>query len=123
MLKALVVDDKGKVRNLYKKVLEAESFTVLDAINGEHAASMLLEHPDIDLVLLDIRMPMANGTALFDLIKHHNPEAKVIITSVYSPDEQRRMINGADGYHEKSEGTDKLLSSIRSVLPNARARE
>ena len=119
MCKTLIVDDEAKVRNLYRRLLTSESFTVLEAENGEQAGLVLIQHTDIDLVLLDIRMPVVNGAVLFDLIKLHNPQAKVIVTSVYPLDDQRRVIGAADGYHDKSEGTEILLSRIKNVLPKA----
>ncbi len=116
-MKALVVDDEEKVRNMYKHLLRLESFDVFQAENGEEASLMLLQHSDIDLILLDIRMPVIGGDAFFDLIKLHSPRAKVIVTSVYPLDDQRRVIDNADSYHDKAEGTEMLLSRIRRVLP------
>ena len=116
MCKTLIVDDEAKVRSLYKRLLAAESFTVLEAENGEQAGLILIQHTDIDLVLLDIRMPIVSGAVLFDLIKLHNPQAKVIVTSVYPLDDQRRVIARADAYHDKSEGTEMLLFRIKNVL-------
>lgn len=116
MSKALIVDDEAKVRNIYKKILSSESFKVIEAENGEQAGLMLMQHNDIDLVLLDIRMPIVNGAVLFDMIKLQNPKAKVIVTSVYPLDDQRRVIDSADGYHDKSEGTEILLLRIKKVL-------
>ena len=120
MRKTLIVDDEAKVRSLYKKLLTLESFTVLEAENGEQAGLALIQNTDIDLVLLDIRMPIVSGAVLFDLIKLHNPKAKVIVTSVYPLDDQRRVINGTDGYHDNSEGTEMLLLRIKYVLPEVR---
>lgn len=116
MRKVLIVDDEAKVRGIYKRLMTAESFQVLEAENGEDAGLLLLQHTDFDLILLDIRMPVVNGAVLFDLIKLHNPNAKVIVTSAYPLDDQRRAINRADAYHDKSEGTETLLLRIKSVL-------
>lgn len=117
MSKALIVDDETKVRSIFKKLLTLESFTVLEATNGEEAGLLLIQHTDIDLVLLDIRMPVVNGAVLFDLIKLHNPSAKVIVTSAYPVDDQRRVIGGADGYHDKSDGSENLVTMIKGLLP------
>ncbi len=116
MSKALIVDDEAKVRDIYRKLLISESFNVIEAENGEKAGLLLTQHTDIDLILLDIRMPVVNGAVLFDLIKLNNPKAKVIVTSVYPLDDQRRVIDRANGYHDKSEGIDMLLSRVKSVL-------
>ncbi len=117
MSKVLIVDDEEKVRNIYRKLLISESFDVIEAEDGEQAGLLLLQHTDIDLVLLDVHMPIVSGAVLFDMIKLHNPNAKVIVTSVYPLDDQQRLIDHADGYHDKSEGTEMLLSRIRSILP------
>ena len=117
MRTALIVDDEAKVRKMYKKLLITESMKVIEAENGEEAGLLLIQHTDIDLVLLDIRMPVVSGAVLFDLIKLHNPQAKVIVTSVYPLDDQKRVIDGADSYYDKSEGTDMLRSRIKEVLP------
>ena len=118
MSKVLIVDDETKVRRIYRKLMEAEAFEVIEAENGEEAGLALLQHTDIDLILLDIRMPVASGAVLFDLIKLHNSNAKVIVTSVYPVDDQRRVIDHADAYHDKSEGTETLLLKIKEVLPD-----
>ncbi len=123
MSKALIVDDEAKVRNIYKRILSSESFQVIEAENGEEAGLLLIQHHDIDLVLLDIRMPVVSGAVLFDMIKLQNPKAKVIVTSVYPLDDQRRVIDNADGYHDKSEGTEILVSRIKNVLSGRLPRE
>ena len=120
--KVLIVDDETKVRTMYRKLLAAEAMEILEAGNGEEAGLLLIQHTDINLVLLDIRMPVVSGAVLFDLIKLHNPQAKVIVTSVYPLDDQRRIIDGADGYHDKSEGMDILLNRIHRILPGKLSR-
>ena len=116
MRKALIVDDEKKIRKIYKRFLTEEKFEVLEAENGEQASLMLVLQRDIALILLDIRMPVVDGTALFDIIKLQSPGAKVIVASVYPVDDQRRVITDADGYFDKSEGIDILLMRIKKVL-------
>ncbi len=116
MKKALIVDDERKIREIYRKFLSKEDFEVLEAEDGEKASLLLVQETDIDLVLLDIRMPVVDGAALFDIIKLQNPAAKVIVASVYPLDDQRRVISEADGFFDKSEGVDILLSRIKKVL-------
>lgn len=116
MKKALIVDDEAKIRNVYRQLLTLELFEVLEAENGEQAGILLIQHTDIDLILLDIHMPVVNGAVLFDLIKLNNPNAKVVITSVYPIEDQRRLIYKADSYHDKAEGIDVLLLKIRNAL-------
>ncbi|MBI4432477.1 MAG: response regulator [Candidatus Omnitrophica bacterium] len=112
----LVVDDERKIRDTYNRLLTSEGFKVLEAENGEQASLMLIEPVKIDLILLDIRMPVVSGPALFDVIKVCRPESKVIVTSVFPLEDQKRVIDRAEGYHDKAEGTQTLLSKIKNVL-------
>ena len=112
----MIVDDEEKVRKTYRELLSLECFEVIEAENGEDAGLLLIQHADIELILLDIRMPIVNGMVLFDLIQLNNPDCKVIVTSVYSLADQKRVIDDADAYHDKSEGLDVLLLKIRKAL-------
>ncbi len=112
----LVVDDEEKIRETYRHLLLSESFEVLEAKNGEWVRLQLLQHNNIDLILLDIRMPVVNGQPLFDLIKVYSPNVKIIVMSAYSLEDQKEIIKEADDYFNKLEGVDELLSKIKSVL-------
>ena len=116
MRKALIVDDEKKIREVYRKFLSREGFRVLEAENGEEAGLQLIQEDKIDLVLLDIRMPIVSGAVLFDLIKLRNPGSKVIVSSVFPLEDQRRVIDTADGYFDKSEGPGELFSKIRNIF-------
>ena len=56
----MVVDDHERTRTLLRKVLGAEGHVVLVAADGDEALALLAEH-DVDLLLLDLVMPNANG--------------------------------------------------------------
>jgi hypothetical protein len=62
-------------------------------------------------------MPVVSGPSLFNIIKLYNPSAKVIVSSVYSLEDQRRAIERADSYFDKAEGPEALLLRIRRILP------
>ena len=116
MSKVLIVEDEKKIRDLYKKLLKAEGMDVIEAENGEQATVLLLQDKDIDLFLLDIQVPIVNGAAFYDAVKVFNPHAKVVVSSVYSLDKQKRMVQGADDYFDKSEGIDVLIERIKKIL-------
>ncbi len=116
MRKILIVDDEDRIRAIYRDLLLSESFEILEAKNGEWACSLLMQHDNIDLVLLDIHMSAVNGQPLFNLIKNYSPKAKVIVSSIYPVEEQKYVIRGADDYFDKSEGMSLLLHKIKKVL-------
>ena len=65
-------------------------------------------------------MPVVDGAAFFATAKLYAPEAKVIVSSVYPLEDQRRMIEGADAYYDKSEGADVLVKKIKNILEHKR---
>ncbi len=71
-----------------------------------------------DLLLLDIRMPYANGTDVLGDIKRRSPGTKVIICSQYDTETYVRtaLEAGADGYFVKNGGRQALFDAIRKVM-------
>ena len=114
--KILIVEDEKKIRELYKKLLTAEGFQVLEAENGEEATVILLQDKEVDLFLLDIHVPVVDGAAFFDAVKLFNPHAKIVVSSIYPVEEQRRLIENADAYFDKAEGEAVLLDRVKKVL-------
>lgn len=61
-------------------------------------------------------MPKIDGSRLFDLILKSDKKFKVIVSSVYSLDEQRKRIIEATDYYDKSQGTEILLEKVKMAL-------
>src|SRR5262245_56749630 len=68
MLLALVVEDEPALRILYGRILEKSGYQVLAANDGNEAIA-ILQDTEPHLLLLDIRMPNANGLAVIDYIR------------------------------------------------------
>lgn len=115
MERILVVDDKKEIRRIYTTLLASEGFKVIAAASA-HEANEVLKNEKIDLVLLDIKMPRVGGRTLYEVIQLFHKTCKVIVTSVYPLDEQKRVISGANDYYDKSQGTDILLGKIKEAL-------
>lgn len=117
MKKILIIDDEERIRNIYRKLLIGEGYEVVEAPTASEANEILLRE-DINLILLDIKMPKVDGTIMYDVIKMFHKRSKVIVSSVYPLDEQRRIISAADDYYDKSQGAEALLAKIKRVLGN-----
>ena len=117
MCKALIVDDEKMIRENNRNLLAARGFETFEAEDGHEASVMMIGEKKMGLVLMDIRMPVVDGPALADVIRLYSPETKIVVSSVYPLEDQRRLVNNADAYHEKSEGPEMLMSRIESVLP------
>lgn len=118
MKKILIVDDEEKIRKIYRDLLIDEGYYVIEASNANIANETLLRE-DIDLILLDIKMPKIDGGIMYDVIRMFHRKCKVIVTSVYPLDEQRRAIPEAESYHDKSQGSEALLAKVRSLLEDS----
>ena len=119
MNRILLVDDDDKLRSVYRALLSGEGYDIVDASNVEDAVRVLL-NKDIQLVLLDINMPGMNGMVMREVLRIHDRRIKVMVSSVYPKDFQRRVIPQADDYFDKAEGTMVLVDKIRKCLAEAK---
>ncbi len=114
MIKILIVEDEGNVRRVYAELLKNEGFEVFEAEDAIRATE-ILTNKNIDIALLDIRLPRVYGSMLFDIMQKFHKKVKVIVASVYSVDEQKLIIKDAADYYDKSQGLDLLLEKIKKV--------
>lgn len=112
----LIVDDDPVVRVLLRETLLAEGYEVREADNAERA-STLLHHGDWDLVILDRRLPDADGLLLLETVKE-KCGCPVIILSVMD-DEHDRTLGlglGAQDYIAKPFSPNEISLRIRNLL-------
>lgn len=114
----LVVDNEPGNRALINNELKAAGYHTVLAQNGAEALVALWEKQDIDVVLLDLRLPVINGLNIFEIIRKHFPDKKIIINSVLQRDGQRFLIYDADNDHEKSQNLSNLKEKIDNALNN-----
>jgi DNA-binding NarL/FixJ family response regulator len=86
------------------------------ATNGEEALHMAL-HLSVDVVLMDIDMPVMDGIEATERIKKARPEVRVVVLSMHEDAAvvKRLIAVGADGYLVKNCGKDELLLALRNV--------
>ncbi|MGC0406227.1 CheY-like chemotaxis protein [Streptomyces sp. SAI-126] len=117
----LVVDDDA--RNLFalSGVLELHGFQVLHADNGRKGIEMLLAHPDISLVLMDVMMPEMDGYAATAEIRSMPQYAELPIIAVTAKampgDQEKSLASGANDYVTKPVDTGDLIARVRQWLP------
>jgi CheY-like chemotaxis protein len=109
----LFVDDEDLIRDLGRQVLETNGYTVHLAEDGKRAIELYAERRgEIDLVILDLTMPVRSGMEVFRAIRAINPRAKVILSSGNTPSEP---VEGAV-FLAKPYRADNLTRMVRSVL-------
>lgn len=117
-LKILIAED-DEINFIYLRELFANAnFTILRASNGREAVDICLQNSDIDLVLMDIKMPGMSGTEALKEIRKKCPSLPVVAQTAYamSGDEQRILAEGFDGYVAKPITSEKLMDTIETVL-------
>ena len=120
-MKILVVDDHALVRAGLRHVLQeldADGVEVFEAGSGTAAFAMADEHPDLDLVLLDLNMPDMSGIDALDQLGQSHPDIPVVVLSGVDDLESMRAAfdRGAAGFIHKSALSDVLVSAIRLVF-------
>jgi DNA-binding NarL/FixJ family response regulator len=102
MTKIALVDDHALLRNgLASLIRSFDGYTVLfEADNGKHFIRQLKEHPQPDIILLDITMPEMNGFETAAWIKENAPAIKILVLSMMDNDEVviSMLKAGARGY-------------------------
>jgi CheY-like chemotaxis protein len=77
----LIVDDEEDIRDLLAQTLARDGYRVLEASDGDKALALLETHPDIAVVLLDLRIPGHGGMEILAAIHRHNPKISVIMVT------------------------------------------
>jgi adenylate cyclase len=87
MAKILVVDDEADlevlVKQKFRRKIRDNLYEFVFAHNGEEALVKITEHPDIDIVLSDINMPVMDGLTLLSRLPEVNPMIKAVVVSAY----------------------------------------
>jgi CheY-like chemotaxis protein len=115
----LVVDDEEGVRRVVKSILESLGYTVLLAENGMEAIHLYQDHgADIDLLVLDLTMPVMDGKACFARIRELDPAARVIVATGHAVNEaaQELLDRGARGFVQKPFVKSELAQAVAGAL-------
>lgn len=119
-LKVLVIDDHPLVQEGVSAALNslADNVTVMAARDAEQGLALAAEHPDVDLVLLDLALPGMSGFNLIGKLHERLPSLPVVVLSALEePENVRHAINaGAMGFVPKSAATRVLIDVLQQVL-------
>lgn len=119
--KVLVIDDSALIHQMYKMVLMRYRCQIIDALNGQDGLDKLAKNPDIDLILLDINMPVMNGLDFMKKVKAENAYAHIPIVLVSTEgkeeDTMRGLGLGAKGYVKKPFQPSDLHMLIEKLYP------
>jgi len=115
----LFVDDDDIIIQVGKDMIESLGYEVWTAKNGKEAIEICKKNMDkIDMVMLDIIMPVMDGGETYDKLKGINPDIKVLLSSGYGINGQATEIlnRGCNGFIQKPFDMKTLSKKIRNVL-------
>ena len=112
----LIVDDKEVQRTLVQLYLNKLGVNSLQANNGEHAVE-IVKMNQVDLILMDVQMPIMNGFDASKIIKAYYPKTPIIALSGESGENELDMINNfMDGRIDKPTSLNTLRHVLDSYL-------
>jgi len=114
----LIAEDDNINFLLFQKMMQHKNYKILRAINGQEAVDICLNNPNIDLVLMDIKMPIMNGFEALEQIRPIRPNLPVIAQTAYSASEDKIKIEeaGFNDYITKPLNRDNLFELINKYL-------
>ena len=120
----LVVDDEERMRNLLKKVLAKQGFSVETSSNGIDALDKVERNP-FDVIIADIRMPEMNGMDLLKAVRETRPDIYVIIMTAFGSIDSavEAMKKGAYHYITKPFKMSEISITLKKALEEKRLRE
>lgn len=118
MITVLLVDDHDLVRAGVKSLLASfDDIKVLaDVASGEDAVKFVKEN-DVDVVVMDVKMPGIGGLEATKKLLRNNPKTKVVALTAIGeePVPSKLLQAGASGYLTKGSGVDEIVQAVRAV--------
>lgn len=114
----LIVEDTASCYSLLEIILKRMSIKTIWAKNGKEAIQICEENDQIDLALMDVRMPKMNGYDASRIIKHLRPKLPIVMQTAYgvSNERERALAAGCDDYISKPINREKLIGILRGLL-------
>ncbi len=117
--KRLIIAEDERVNYLFlKAALKQTKITIFWAQNGQEAVDFVQKNGPIDLVLMDLKMPVMNGLEATQRIKREFPEIPIIAQTAYAHSEYKDQIEqaGCDALLCKPIHADILINTIEKHL-------
>lgn len=116
--KILIADDDNISVILLTNYLKNIEADFIIARDGEEALTLFEQNTDVDLILMDIKMPKLNGFEVTKQIKSKNPHTKIIAETAFAmvDDEKKAVEVGCDAYITKPINGERLVTMVKSML-------
>lgn len=119
-IRVVLADDHTLVRQGIRKILEGESGieVVAEAADGDQALALVRAHPDLDVLILDLKMPGREAMTVLREARVHAPGLRLIVVTMHAGQEYvaRAVRAGADAYLLKDSAVQDLVAAVRAVV-------
>jgi signal transduction histidine kinase/CheY-like chemotaxis protein len=114
----LIAEDDNINYLLLKKILQIKNFTVIRAVNGQEAVTIAEENINLDLIFMDIKMPVMDGYKAFEKINSFRPHLPIVAQTAHSSNEDRERIirAGFTDYITKPLDKEKIFELLDEVF-------
>ncbi len=114
----LIAEDEDLNYLLLEKLLAGSNIKLIRAVNGLEAVEICKSNPEVDLVLMDLKMPLVNGYDATKQIKKYCPDLPVLVQTAYVNDTDRSKIFecGCSDIISKPIEQELLLSKIKQQI-------
>jgi len=112
--KVLIVEDDLSSRLYLNKILERAGTIILNAGNGQEAINLALSNPDIDIILMDIQLPVMDGYATLNKIREFRENIIIIAQTAYGllGDKEKILNSGFNDYIIKPILSQNLIEKL-----------
>lgn len=112
--KILIVEDDVSSRLYLNKILEKTGASLLSACDGKEAIETAMANPDIDIILMDIQLPLIDGYGAAKVIRELRKDVIIIAQTAYSllGDREKIIASGFDDYVVKPIFPQTLIEKL-----------
>ncbi|WP_297421163.1 response regulator transcription factor [Clostridium sp.] len=116
-IKILIAEDDNIFRDLVCDIIKKEGYIPVEACNGKEAIDIFFSNKDIDLVILDVMMPIYDGWEVLNEIREHSEVPIIMLTAL--GDEKHELLGlkkGADDYIGKPFSYEIFIARLNNLV-------
>lgn len=119
--RALVVEDDPAVRGLVSRILSRDGFCVTEACNGREGLAFLTGSSPFQVIILDLAMPVVNGTEVLEYVRQHVPQSlhRIVVVTADVRALRGQLPDAVCHVLVKPFDLDAFLDAVRACAGNA----
>lgn len=116
-MKILLVEDDKRLRKLIHDILKKEGYQVIEVGDGSEALKIFFEEREIELVILDIMLPLFNGIEVLSQIRKYSEVPVIMLTALGGEQDEIKGLNtGANDYISKPFSYEVLVARVNAIM-------